>query len=114
MTELRRSWSIVDGHARAAGRDPSTLRFAHQDHLHVDLDPKPERLRAVFERYTFNRYEDTAPLYLMGHPHDLIPRLQARIDAGVTDILMNPLTPDPAQLELFAHEIRPHLRARRA
>ena len=114
MTELVRSWSIVEANARAAGRDPSTLTFAHQDHLHIDLDPKPDRLRAVFERYTFNRYDDTAPLYLMGHPDELSPRLQARIDAGVTEILMNPLTPDPAQLELFARAIRPHLRARRA
>jgi hypothetical protein len=39
--------------------------------------------------------------------------MQARIDAGVTEILMNPLTPDPRQLELFAREIQPHLRPRR-
>jgi alkanesulfonate monooxygenase len=74
MTELRRSWAIVADKARAAGRDPATLTFAHQDHLHIDLDPKPDRLRRVFERYTFNPYEETAPLYLMGHPDELIPR----------------------------------------
>jgi alkanesulfonate monooxygenase len=112
MTELQRSWSIVQDKARAAGRDPATLTFAHQDHVHIDLDPKPDRLRDVFARYTLNSYEDTAPLYLMGHPHELIPRIQARIDAGVEEILLNPLTPDPKQLDLFANDVRPHLRAR--
>jgi probable F420-dependent oxidoreductase len=112
MTELQRSWAIVADAARAAGRDPSTLRFAHQDHLHVELDPKPDRLRDVFSAYTFNRYEDTAPLYLMGHPDDLVPCIQARIDAGVDEVLLNPLTSDPRQLELFATHIRPRLRPR--
>lgn len=112
MTELTRSWSIVAEKARTLGRDPSTLTFAHQDHLHIDLDPKPDRLREVFARYTFNPYDDTAPLYLMGHPDELVPRLQARIDAGVQEILLNPLTPDPKQLELFATHIRPRLRPR--
>jgi len=114
MTELVRSWEIVQGEARALGRDPERLTFAHQDHFHIDLDPAPSRLRDVFARYTLNPYESTAPLYLMGHPDDLIPRIQARIDAGVTELLLNPLTPDPRQLELFAKEIRPRLRSRRA
>ncbi len=112
MTELRRSWAIVCDEARAAGRDSNALTFAHQDHFHIDLDPKPDRLRDVLARYTFNRYEDTAPLYLMGHPDDVIPRIQARIDAGVDEILLNPLTPDPRQLELFAAHVRPRLRPR--
>jgi alkanesulfonate monooxygenase len=109
-TELRRSWEIVSRETRLAGRDPQALRFAHQDHFHIDLDPRPDRLRVVLERYTANRYEDTAPMYLMGHPDELVPRLQARIDAGVEEILLNPLTPDPRQLELFATHVRPKLR----
>jgi probable F420-dependent oxidoreductase len=112
MTELRRSWTTVCDEARAIGRDPKTLTFAHQDHLHIDLDATPARLRDALSRYTFNRYEDTAPLYLMGHPDELIPRIQARIDAGVDEILLNPLTPDPRQLDLFATHIRPRLRPR--
>jgi alkanesulfonate monooxygenase SsuD/methylene tetrahydromethanopterin reductase-like flavin-dependent oxidoreductase (luciferase family) len=109
MSELRRSWSIVEREARALGRDPAGLTFAHQDHFHVDLDPTPARLREVFARYTLNPYESAAPLYLMGHPDDLVPRIQARIDAGVTELLLNPLTPDPRQLDLFAKEIRSRL-----
>jgi alkanesulfonate monooxygenase len=110
MTELVRSREIVRREARAAGRDPAALRFAHQDHFHLDLDPNEGRLREVFAAYTFNRYEETAPLYLMGHPDDVVPRIQARIDAGVQELLLNPLTPDPRQLELFARHVRPRLR----
>ncbi|MBI1737456.1 MAG: LLM class flavin-dependent oxidoreductase [Candidatus Rokubacteria bacterium] len=113
MSELVRTWGIVQREARAAGRDPASLRFAHQDHFHLDLEPDDRRLREVFARYTFNRYEDTAPLYLTGHPDDVVPRIQARIDAGVDEVLLNPLTPDPRQLDLFARHVRPRLRPRR-
>ena len=96
--------------ARAAGRDPATLRLAHHDHVHIDLDPTPARLAAALHRFTHNRYEDMAPIYLLGHPDDLVPRFQARIDAGVRELTFNFLTPDPAQLELFAARVQPHLR----
>ena len=49
----------------------------------------------------------------MGHPDDLIPRIQARLDAGVQELMMNPMTRDPEQLRLFMRDIRPHLRPRR-
>jgi probable F420-dependent oxidoreductase len=112
--ELVATWRILEEEARVAGRDPATIRFAHHDHLHIDLDPTPDRLARVLERFTENRYADAAPLYLMGHPDDLIPRFQARIDAGVEELTFNLLTPDPAQLDLFVTRIRPHLRPRRA
>ena len=47
------------------------------------------------------------------HPEELIPRFQARIDAGV-ELTFNLLTPDPRQLDLFMKEIPPHLRPRQA
>ena len=109
---IRASWEVVEREARAAGRDPRTLRFAHQDHVYIDLDPTPERLARTLARFSYNRYEDTASIYLMGHPEQLIPRLQARIDAGVDEIAFSLMSGDPAQLDLFMKEIRPHLRPR--
>jgi hypothetical protein len=50
----------------------------------------------------------------MGHPEELIPRFQARIDAGVEELTFNLMTPDPRQLDLFATRIKPHLRLRAA
>jgi probable F420-dependent oxidoreductase len=112
MSQLAASWEVVVTEARAAGRDPRTLRFAHQDHLHIDCAATPERLARVLARFSHNRYADTAAMYLMGRPEDLVPRLQARIDAGVQEIAFSVLTGDPAQLDLFMSEIRPHLRPR--
>ena len=113
MSALRASWEVVEREARAAGRDPRTLRFAHQDHVYIDRDPTPERLGRALARFSYNRYEDTASIYLMGHPDQLIPRLQARIDAGVDELVFSLMSGDPAQLDLFMTEIRPHLRPRR-
>jgi len=109
-SELVRTRELLMAEARAAGRDPATVRFAHQDHLYIDMDPTPDRLRAALARFSFNRFEDTAPLYLMGHPEQLIPRLQTRIDAGVDEITFGMLSSDPRQLDLFMKEVRPHLR----
>ncbi len=111
-SELVKSWTMLEAEARAAGRDPATLRFAHQDHLYIDRDPTPHRLREVLARFSFNDYDEMAPIYLMGHPDDLIPRLQARIDAGVDELTFNLLVQDPGQLDLFMKEVRPHLRPR--
>jgi hypothetical protein len=38
--------------------DPGGVRFAHHDHVDIDLDPTPERLAAAMERFTCNRFED--------------------------------------------------------
>jgi probable F420-dependent oxidoreductase len=112
MSQLTASWEVMRAEARAAGRDLRSLRFAHQDHLHIDREAKPQRLAQVLGRFSHNRYEDTAGMYLMGRPEDLVPRFQARIDAGVDEIAFSVLSGDPAQLDLFIKEIRPHLRPR--
>ena len=109
MSCLTASWDRVCVAAREHGRDPSALQFAHQDHLFIDMDPSTRHLRDVFEKFTENDFEQTASIYLMGHPEDLIPRIQARIDAGVQELTFNLLSPDPEQLDLFMNEVRPHL-----
>jgi probable F420-dependent oxidoreductase len=111
-TQLALSWERVEDEARSIGRDPSELRFSHQDHVYIDLDPRPDRMREVLERFSYNRYDESATRYLMGHPDDLIPRFQARIDAGVQELTFNLMVPDPRQLDLFMERIRPHLRPR--
>jgi len=112
MSELVKTRTLLEAEARAAGRDPATLRFAHQDHVYIDRDPTPARLREVLARFSFNDYDDMAAIYLMGHPDELIPRFQARIDAGVDELTFSLLGSDPRQLDLFMREIRPHLRPR--
>ena len=110
MSQIVASWELVRGAARAAGRDPASLTFAHQDHLYIDLEATPERLSRVLAGFSDNAYEDTKSIYLMGRPEELIPRVQARIDAGVEELAFGLLRPDPNQLDLFKREIRPYLR----
>jgi len=100
---------ILASEMQTAGRDPSSVRFAHHDHVHIDVEPTEERLTAVLNRFTHNRYEEMAPVYLMGHPDDLVQLFQARIDAGVQEVTFNFMTPEPQQMELFMKLIRPHL-----
>jgi probable F420-dependent oxidoreductase len=114
MSCLTESWARLCAVAQGMGRDPATMRFAHQDHLYIDRHATPERLREVLRRFSYNPYEETAALYLMGRPEELIPRIQARIDAGVQELTFNLLVHDPRQLDLFMHDIRPHLRPRPA
>ncbi len=101
---------LLAGEMKLAGRDPGSVRLAHHDHVHIDLEPTHERLAGVLHRFTHNRFEDMAPIYLMGHPDDLVPLFQARIDAGVEEVTFNFMTPDPRQLELFMSRIRPQLK----
>ena len=110
MSQIAASWALVQDAARKAGRDPASLTFAHQDHLHIDLEATPERLARVLAAYSHNPYEETKSIYLMGRPDELIPRFQARIDAGVEELTFGLMRPDPNQLDLFMREIRPHLR----
>jgi probable F420-dependent oxidoreductase len=110
MSHIVASWDLVCASARAAGRDPQSLCFAHQDHMYIDREATPQRLSRVLAGLSHNSYEDTKSIYLMGRPEELIPRFQARIDAGVEEITFGLLRPDPTQLDLFMREIRPHLR----
>jgi probable F420-dependent oxidoreductase len=103
---------LLAAEMRAAGSAPGSVRLAHHDHVHIDLDPTRERLAAVMHRFTHNRFDDMAPIYLMGHPDDLVPLFQARIDAGIEEVTFNFMTPDPRQLELFMSRIRPQLKPR--
>ncbi len=49
-------------------------------------------------------------VYLFGTPDEVIASLQQRADAGVEYFMLHTMTPDPAQLELWAKEIIPNVR----
>jgi alkanesulfonate monooxygenase SsuD/methylene tetrahydromethanopterin reductase-like flavin-dependent oxidoreductase (luciferase family) len=106
---LVESRDLLAAEARQFGREPASITFAHHDHVHIDLDPTPERLAQAMARFTHNAFATSRDIYLMGHPEDLVPKFQARIDAGVDDVTFNFMSSDPEQMELFMTRIRPHL-----
>lgn len=53
--------------------------------------------------------EDLQHAYLFGTVDELIERIRSIEDSGVQHLMFNPLTEDPAQIELFAKEIMPNI-----
>ncbi len=109
-TWLRQDRAILDRLLVDAGREPSTLRHTIQDHMYINLTGSDDEIRERVARFTYKPFEEIAPYYLLGTPETIIPKLQARLDAGLDEIAINFIDPDPAQLELFARHIRPQLR----
>jgi alkanesulfonate monooxygenase len=108
-TWLRQDRAILDRLLVDAGREPSTLRHTIQDHMYINLTGSDDEIRERVARFTYKPFEEIAPYYLLGTPETIIPKLQARLDAGLDEIAINFIDPDPAQLELFARHIRPQL-----
>ena len=109
------TWLVQDRHALDAllldaGRRPEDVAHAIQDHACLIPDgAPPERLRAAVARFTYKPFDEMAPYYLLGTPAEVIPKIRARIAAGIREIAVNFIDPDPAQLELFAREVLPHV-----
>jgi probable F420-dependent oxidoreductase len=103
--------TVLDQLLAHEGRDPSSMRHTIQDHMYINLDGSETEIRAKVRRFTYKPFEEIAPYYLLGTPEAIIPKLQARIDAGIDEIAINFIDPDPEQLDLFAQHIRPHLAA---
>jgi len=109
-TWLKQDRAILDRLLVDEGRDPSSLRHTIQDHMYINLSGSEDEIRERVARFTFKPFEEIAPYYLLGTPETIIPKLQGRLDAGIDEIAINFIDPDPNQLDLFTQHIRPHLR----
>jgi alkanesulfonate monooxygenase SsuD/methylene tetrahydromethanopterin reductase-like flavin-dependent oxidoreductase (luciferase family) len=107
---LRRDRAALEQLASEAGRDPSALVHSIQDHVYISMDGDARKIREVVERTTFRPFEGVEPYMMLGTPDEIVPRLQARYDAGIVEILINFIDPEPEQLELFAEHIAPRIR----
>lgn len=108
-TYLARDRATLDRLAQDAGRAPKELTHAIQDHMYITLDGSPAEVASVVERFTYRPFAEIAPYYLLGTPDAIIPRIQARIAAGIREIAINFIDRNPQQLELFARYIRPYV-----
>ncbi len=107
---LRKDRERLEQLAIEESRSPSELTHAIQDHVYIRMDGLTTAIETTVSQFTAKPFAEIAPYYLLGRPEEIIPKLQARIDAGITELAINFIDPDPSQLELFAHHIRPHLR----
>lgn len=107
---LRQDRETLARLAREAGRDPGAIEHTLQDHMYIRMDGSRAAIEEAVRRFTFKPFDEIAPFYLLGTPEEIIPKLQARIDAGLSEIAINFIHPDPEQLDLFARHIWPFLR----
>jgi probable F420-dependent oxidoreductase len=103
--DIARDWEELQVYLRDHGRDPSTLTVAHENFVHVVLTSDRERARQEqHEAFLRVMSEARGPdylekVYLFGTPDEIVESLQARIDAGVQQLMLHTMTPDPGQLK---------------
>lgn len=110
-TWLKQDRARLDALLVEEGRAPQDVRHAIQDHMYLSAGGSRADLEAKVGAFTFKPFDEIAPYYLLGTPDDVVPKLQARIDAGVTEIAINFIDPDPGQLDLFVDQVVPRLRS---
>jgi probable F420-dependent oxidoreductase len=97
----------VEAHARAAGRDPASLRHVLVTFARVDEDG--ERAREAARAHLSHRYRmrfephHVEHLCIAGTPEDCAERVRAYRDAGVAHLSLNPAADDDflEQVELL-------------
>ena len=113
--DIARDWTELQAYLADHGRDPDSLMIAHENFLHLVMSDDPVKAREeqhrimgkVMSGERGHRYLES--VYLFGTPDEVIASLQQRADAGVEYFMLHTMTPDPAQLELWASEIIPHV-----
>ena len=95
----------------AAKRDMSTFTMSHAQWLHI-VD-STDRRRVIREQLAAYRTvmdvkrsdDDLMNAYLFGTIDEMISRISGLAAAGIDHLIINPLTDDPAQIDLFADKI---------
>lgn len=108
-TWLVQDRATLDRLLRQEGRRPDDVAHATQEHALIVPDGSAERVRAAVTRFTQKPFDEVAPYYLLGTAEEIIPQIRARIAAGIREVAINFIDPDPMQLELFARDVRPHV-----
>ena len=110
--ECRTSVAKVQSAAHAAGRDPQALVIGKLIYAQVDDDvDRAYRTLHTFLHGYYSRPVDVTEVAAFGKPQEVIARLQAFAEAGVSTFMLGVPTLEVSQLERLAHEVMPHLQA---
>jgi alkanesulfonate monooxygenase SsuD/methylene tetrahydromethanopterin reductase-like flavin-dependent oxidoreductase (luciferase family) len=115
VRDFPRLWSVVQGAARAAGRNPDALVAGRMLYVAVDDDRARAResLRAFLHGYYGPRF-DVDQHAIFGPPAEVAARLVEHVQAGITKLMLGVPSLDLAHLRRVAHEVAPLVRARAA
>ncbi len=105
--------SVTNYLATRRSMDGFTMSHAQWLHIVASTDRArviDEQLRAYRTVMDVKRSDQDLQLaYLFGTIDEMIERIRAIKASGVQHLIMNPLTTDPTQIDLFATEIMPNL-----
>ena len=120
---IESDWARIVAAARAAGRDPAGIMFAHMNSFHLVDTDDPElahrEQRDVFERYLGRGrpWEFARECYLVGSLDDVVTALRRRIEIGIRYFILGPIVSEPRdverQLELLVAKVIPAIAALR-
>jgi alkanesulfonate monooxygenase SsuD/methylene tetrahydromethanopterin reductase-like flavin-dependent oxidoreductase (luciferase family) len=108
---VKRDWLQLQDHARRLGKDPRALTFGHCNFIHLVEDKNHDkavaRSKAPFLRAmgTHRSYEHLQECYMVGSVDRINARIQDLVDAGLTYIVLGPVTDDPQQIDLLARRV---------
>ena len=111
---VKRDWEQIRAHARAAGKDPAAVTFGHCNFIHLvehaDHARAVEASREPFLRVmgTHRSYEHLQESYLIGSLDRINARIADLVGAGLTYLVLGPVTDDPAQIDLLARHVAPN------
>ena len=104
-----RDWDDLRRYMVEYGRQPEEMSRVYSNFVHV-LRPgeRPEDAAPLFRVYSGMDLDYWQQYYLLGEAEEVADRIRAKIEAlgGVDHLVLNPLSWDPANLELLA-ERRP-------
>jgi probable F420-dependent oxidoreductase len=111
--QIAQDLAEIDAELGRMGTNRARKKFTVAHENFCWLSEKTSRSAALEEqkRYMLGVVSDERPweyieaVYLTGTIDDVQRRIQERIDAGVEEIFLHTMTPDPHQLDLFAKHI---------
>jgi len=113
---VRSDWDKIRDFAERAGRRSENIGRVYTNFAWVlDKKESPESAVKHFARFSGMDLDYWRTYYLLGTADEIAEKINQRIasmDGGVTDIILNPLTWDFTQLELFAREVIPKIEVR--
>jgi probable F420-dependent oxidoreductase len=108
---VKRDWLQVRGHARAMGKDPSAVTFGHCNFVHL-VEGRSHTSAVEASREPFLRvmgahrsYDHLQRCYMIGSADHINTRIADLAAAGMTYLVLGPVTDDPAQIDLLARDV---------
>ncbi|MGH7309921.1 MAG: LLM class flavin-dependent oxidoreductase [Candidatus Rokuibacteriota bacterium] len=109
----QRSWAKIEGYAREAGRNPTTLSGTNQLAIYVGRSraeteaPMRQWLQTEWDVAAWS--ESTIEHAIRGSVHECVEQLRAHVASGVDRIILIPYRYQPEQVAVIANEVLPAL-----